>query len=151
VADFANPNTHNSHVASEELHAVVAVRSPGRILVVDDDIAIGRSLHRLLCREHDVSVESDARCALARITAGEIFDVVFCDLTMPHMNGMDFFAALQTSHPATARRVIFLTAGTFSPAARDFLASVANLSVSKPFSIATIRAVARRYAGPTPP
>jgi CheY-like chemotaxis protein len=152
VANLQSLDTAAPHDASASASAAAAAAvARARILVVDDDVAIGRSLHRLLCHEHDVWVESDARAALARVTAGETFDVIFCDLIMPHMTGMDFFAALQKSHAAAARRVVFLTAGTCSRGPREFLASVANASVSKPFSIATIRSIARRHARPAPP
>ena len=56
--------------------------------------------------------------ALARITAGERFDVILCDLMMPHMTGMDLHAALAGAVPEQAERMIFMTGGAFTPSAR---------------------------------
>jgi PAS domain S-box-containing protein len=86
----------------------------GRVLVIDDEPAIGRVIGRVLEREHEVSVLTDARDALSRIAAGEVFDVVFCDLMMPGMTGREFFEALRGSNPELAQRVVFVTGGAFT-------------------------------------
>ena len=60
----------------------------GRVLVVDDDPTIGNTVARVL-RAHEVVLLSSPRAALARIEAGERFDVVLCDLMMPELTGME--------------------------------------------------------------
>jgi CheY-like chemotaxis protein len=110
-----------------------AATTRARVLIIDDEAAIGRALRRLLVSEHDVTVESDARAALARL-ANEAFDVVFCDLMMPHMSGMDFYAALSSAAPEQAARIVFLTGGAFSPRSVEFLRDNENVCLSKPFS-----------------
>jgi CheY-like chemotaxis protein len=89
-----------------------------------------------------VTVESDARDALARL-ASETFDVVFCDLMMPHMSGMDFFAALSSSAPEQAARIVFLTGGAFSPRSVEFLRDSKNACLAKPFSRDAVNAAIR--------
>ena len=64
----------------------------GRILVVDDDVKLGSAMRRALIQEHDVLTETNAAEALKRLVGGEQFDLVMCDLMMPHMSGMDFYA-----------------------------------------------------------
>jgi len=116
----------------------------GRVLVVDDEVAVGAALGRVLQREHTVVVETDAREALARL-AKEDFDVIFCDLMMPAMSGVEFYETLARSNPAAARRVVFMTGGAFTARSRSFLASVANVSIAKPFDVETLRAVIRDF------
>jgi nitrogen-specific signal transduction histidine kinase/CheY-like chemotaxis protein len=116
----------------------------GRVLVVDDEVAVGAALSRVLQREHTVVVETDAREALARL-AKEDFDVIFCDLMMPAMSGVEFYETLARSNPAAARRVVFMTGGAFTARSRSFLASVANVSIAKPFDVETLRVVIRDF------
>jgi CheY-like chemotaxis protein len=109
-----------------------------RVLIIDDEAAIGRSLGGLLGAHHDVVVMTRAADALPRITAGEAFDVILCDLMMPEMSGMAFHAQVQAIAPDLARRVVFLTGGAFTAAARDFLARVPNARLEKPFDAADV-------------
>ncbi len=106
----------------------------GRLLVVDDEPLVCTALGRTLRPHHDVTLSTRAQEALARIEAGERFDVVFCDLMMPGMSGMDFYSALQARHPEQARRVIFLTGGAVTAQARAFLESVPSPHLEKPFA-----------------
>ncbi|WP_415841785.1 response regulator, partial [Myxococcus xanthus] len=92
------------------------------------------ALGRTLRPHHDVTLFTRAQEALERIEAGERFDVVFCDLMMPGMSGMDFYSALQARHPEQAQRVIFLTGGAVTPQARAFLESVPSPHLEKPFA-----------------
>jgi signal transduction histidine kinase/CheY-like chemotaxis protein len=113
----------------------------GRILIVDDEPSVGRTIHRILKDEHDVEATTSAADALARITGGAIFDVILCDLMMPVMTGMDLHAALLHGKTGQERRMVFLTGGAFTPAARDFVDGVPNARLEKPFAIQTLRAL----------
>ena len=63
-----------------------------RILVVDDQPEVARSIARMLCN-HDTSTETDPRRAIARVADGERFEVVLIDLNMPTMSGAEVSAA----------------------------------------------------------
>jgi len=112
------------------------------VLVIDDEVAIGKALRRILSNEYDVTLESDARIALERL-ALESFDVVFCDLMMPNMSGMDFFDELSRRSPDQAARVVFLTGGAFSPRSEEFLRESQNVCLPKPFSREAVSSVVR--------
>jgi PAS domain S-box-containing protein len=105
----------------------------GRILVVDDEAMVARAVRRSLEGVHDVALENSARSALARIQGGDRFDVILCDLMMPEMSGAELHRALATAAPEQAGRMVFMTGGAFSPAARSFLESVDNPRLEKPF------------------
>lgn len=113
----------------------------GRILVVDDDPAVGRALDRILGREHDVSVTTQAMTALERIASGGAYDVILCDMMMPVMTGADFYAELCRTAPEICRNVIFITGSPFTAKERDFLDRIPNARVFKPFEIQTMRAL----------
>jgi signal transduction histidine kinase len=115
----------------------------GRVLVVDDDRMVGVSVFRLLSSEHDVTVTSSAAEALEQLESRGEFDVILCDLMMPDMTGMDLYEELFRRSPETARRVLFITGGAFTPRAREFLADVPNARIEKPFDGQSLRALIR--------
>jgi two-component system, response regulator PdtaR len=106
-----------------------------RVLLIDDEEIVGRTIQRLLDDKHDVTRETDPRKALARVAGGERFDVVLCDLSMPHMNGRDVFEQVFALDPGLARRIVFLTGGIGSDELEDFLERSSNLVLHKPFSV----------------
>jgi PAS domain S-box-containing protein len=121
--------------------AVPKATRRGHVLVVDDDPATGRSVKRALGFEHDVVLLEDARQALAAVAAGSVFDIILCDLMMPLMTGAEFFHQLEKLRPGLAERVVFLTGGAFTTAARTFLDQVANPRIDKPFDVAHLRSI----------
>jgi len=111
------------------------------VLVIDDEPLMGPAIRRILAHEHDVSVNAAAREALTAIEGGERYDVILCDLMMPQMTGMELHAALSESSPEQARRMVFLTGGAFTPAARAFLEQPGIPHLEKPFEPAQLRAL----------
>jgi PAS domain S-box-containing protein len=118
-----------------------SVTRRGRLLVIDDDASVTRAVKRMLQREHDVSVAHAAAPVLEALAAGQRFDAILCDLMMPKLSGVDFFTALQRIDPDQARRVVFLTGGAFTTAARELLTSTSNPSLEKPLDSHDLRAV----------
>jgi CheY-like chemotaxis protein len=114
------------------------------VLVIDDELVLARTIERILAEEHDVTVEIDARAALARLLAGERYDVILCDLMMPDLTGMELLATLASAAPAVAERVTLMTGGAFSKGSAAFLASVTNPTLPKPFTAEVVRAHVRK-------
>jgi signal transduction histidine kinase len=114
-----------------------------RVLVIDDEPMIGRTMELVLSDEHDVVAMTSGRAACDRLVEGESFDVVFCDLMMPDMSGMDIYAELVEKAPTLLPRVVFLTGGAFTPSAHAFLESTPNQRIHKPFDLSLIRDVIR--------
>jgi PAS domain S-box-containing protein len=112
-----------------------------RVLVVDDEPSIGSALKRTLGRIHEVVATTEAQQALELLRLGKRFDAILCDVMMPHMSGIEFYRALQEQFPALVSRVIFMTGGSFTDAAREFLARVSNPTLDKPFDRDRIEAV----------
>jgi CheY-like chemotaxis protein/two-component sensor histidine kinase len=125
-----------------------AARGRGRILVIDDEPMINSILRRMLGRDHEVSSASSVREALERLKKDEHFDLIMCDLMMPEMTGMDLHAELLRTNPALAARLVFMTGGAFTPAARDFLDNVPNARVEKPFDVQNLRALVQTLLAP---
>ncbi len=125
-------------------------RPRARILVVDDEPLVGTVLERTLGAEHDIVACGSGREALDRLARGETFDLVISDLLMPEMTGMELHRELGLGHPGLARRMVFLTGGACTEAAREFLARPGMECVEKPFDLESIRGAIARRLGPPP-
>ena len=126
---------------------VSASRGPrARVLVIDDELAIANTLRELLAPEHEVVAATSGAQALATLAQAD-FDVVFCDVMMPDMSGMDLYEHLRVERPSLARRVVFMTGGAFTERTAEFLASVDNRRVEKPFSLGMVEGIVREMAG----
>ena len=110
----------------------------GRILVVDDEPLVLRAIQRILGK-HQLTCVSSAREALERIERGERFDKILCDVMMPSMTGVDLYEALLRTAPASARNMAFLTGGALTAKVEDFLRSVPNRRIEKPFDADELR------------
>ncbi len=119
----------------------------GRLLIVDDEPQIGNTLRLLLDPDHEVVPVTSAREALARIKTDAPFDVIFCDLMMPVVSGTDFYRELEASAPDMVDRLVFMTGGVFSTQTNDFLESVPNTCIEKPFDIGALLALIDERVG----
>jgi signal transduction histidine kinase/CheY-like chemotaxis protein len=126
AADAAEPSTPSARRA--------------RVLAVDDEPQVLRSLQRAL-GAHEVIVADSGSDALRRLEADPAFDVILCDLMMDDMTGMDLHRRLSARTPELAQRIVFMTGGVFTDAARDFLAGVPNACIEKPFDLKALRAL----------
>jgi PAS domain S-box-containing protein len=106
----------------------------GRILVVDDDAMLRRAMNRMLGFRHSVRLAANAREALDALTADPNFDLVLCDVMMPDVSGIELFERIRARWPHLAPRVAFLTGAGFTPSVADFLASIENPRLTKPFN-----------------
>jgi CheY-like chemotaxis protein len=119
----------------------------GRVLVIDDEPGIGLLIRKVVERDHDVTVTTNASEALAWVGAGRRFDLILCDLMMPHMTGMDFFEHLVKLDASQAGETVFLTGGAFTPRARQFLIDIDRPCIEKPFDIADLQAMVNDHIG----
>jgi two-component system cell cycle sensor histidine kinase/response regulator CckA len=127
---------------SDRLPQDASLRERGRVLVVDDESVVARTLKVLLQGEHDLVVAESGAEALAlleREPEAELYDAILCDLMMPGMTGMELFEVLQREHPKLAKRVVFMTGGVSMLRVSEFLESVPNAKFEKPFDIAELR------------
>ncbi len=112
-----------------------------RVLVVDDEPAMGRALQRALRDHLDIVALTSAKEALTLISEGERFDVILSDVMMPEMSGMDLYHSVQRVAAEQAERMIFVTGGAFTAAAREFLDGVPNPRIEKPVEATNLLAM----------
>jgi CheY-like chemotaxis protein len=127
-----------------QLHSSTDRRA--KILVIDDEPIMSAAIRRTLHNEHDVTVAASGREALELISKAD-FDLILSDVLMPEISGIDLYELLRVTHPSTSERMVFITGGAFTPVARDFLASVPNATLEKPFEPEKLRALVRDHLG----
>jgi PAS domain S-box-containing protein len=125
-------------------------RARGHVMIVDDEAPVADVLRaQLEAAGYRVTLVSDADRALEHLAIGhEGIDLVYYDLMMREMSGMDFAAALAARAPLELARVVFMTGGAFTTPARDFRSLHAEQCVDKPFDILaeTSRRIQKRRA-----
>jgi len=110
------------------------VSTVGRLLVVDDEEGVRLAVSALV-REHEVVLASSGAEAKAILQDDRAFDVVVCDMMMSDVSGMELHQWLASEHPELAGQLVFMTGGAFTPQTRQYLSTVDNTCLEKPFDI----------------
>jgi carbon-monoxide dehydrogenase iron sulfur subunit len=120
----------------------------GRILVVDDEPMVTKSCRRVLSGQgYQVDTTESGQEGM-RQAFDESFDLVFADLKMPDLDGMDLVRALRNQRPGTA--VIIITGyGTVHSAVEAVKLGVSDY-IEKPFEPDQIVEAARRALAARP-
>jgi len=135
------PVARGDRVVGTPVPSAIPAAKRGCVLVIDDEPILGTAIRRMLSPEHQVHAVASARDAIDRVTRGERFDVILCDLMMPEVTGMDLHAELSRLAPEQTDRIVFMTGGAFTAQAREFLDLVRNPRIEKPFEIDNLRAL----------
>jgi two-component system, cell cycle sensor histidine kinase and response regulator CckA len=130
----------------------------GRILIVDDDVNVGRTLSLALQQIHDVTVVTSGREALAELHAARFsggYDAILCDVLMPGMTGSELFDRARGELPGLDARFIFMSGGLFSGGAAELAKKSQNRVLEKPFDLNDVQealrnVVLRSRESPTP-
>ena len=116
----------------------------GRVLVVDDDPAVRRTVVSLLRRQRfetdDVDSAEEALRRLADMPTR--FDMVVSDVRMPGMNGCDLALALRTTHPALP--VLLVSGFVDDLAVQERIEQAGLMFMHKPFDVPAFLSVVQR-------
>ena len=118
-----------------------------RVLIVDDDVDLSESLADILL-DHgcDVSLAEHGQEAVERACSQD-FDIIFMDVRMPVMNGVDSFFAIRAIKPRA--RVVMMTGFKESFVERAIQAG-AEGPLHKPFSVDEMLALMASGSHATP-
>jgi PAS domain S-box-containing protein len=111
----------------------------GRILVMDDEELVLKTLTRVLGGDHQVVTATSGEVGRAILERDQSFDVILCDMMMPEMTGMALHEWLVAHHPGLADRVIFVSGGAFTPKSSAYLAGIRNRRLDKPIDVTVLQ------------
>jgi response regulator RpfG family c-di-GMP phosphodiesterase len=121
----------------------------GRILVVDDEQAICRTLDRYLSREgYAVRTAHTVPAAVEQLEEGR-FDLVITDLRLPGPSGLELLQEVRARSPGT--RMMLMSANADIPAAATAIERGIDHLVIKPFDLVEVatkvaESLSRRWA-----
>ena len=125
-----------------------AVKRPhlGRVLVVDDDVAVRRACARVLTGEGwEVVLAADGGAALGEIETGKVpFDCVLSDVNMPEVDGFELVRAMRQRDDDIP--VLLMTGDPSLDGAVRAIDYGAVSYITKPFSQETLAAAVARAA-----
>ncbi len=125
--------------AASKVPVKVGLQASLRILVVDD-VSINRQVADGMLSKlgHHVDVANDGVEAVGKVTAFH-YDVIFMDIQMPRMNGIDATAAIRAlSGPKSEVPIIAMTANAMEGDRETLMAAGMDDYISKPFSMAQL-------------
>ncbi|HKA63238.1 MAG TPA: response regulator [Methylomirabilota bacterium] len=120
-----------------------------RILVIDDERAVRELISDALGIEgHDVHTAENGKEALDLIGQNR-YDLVFCDLRMPEMDGQRLYEEVQRDYPQVLKRIVFVTAQAHSSDYGPFLRTTGIPVIEKPFTLSQLRQMVEKMVGPS--
>ena len=114
---------------------------PLRILVVDDNPLILKSISRFLKNIALVKTVSTAEEALDSIEE-QYYDLCFLDVTLPGMNGLDAMKIIKEQSPNT--KVVIMTGTLLNQAMKKQVDDFAYNFIEKPFGLSDIEGAVER-------
>jgi DNA-binding NtrC family response regulator len=112
-----------------------------RIAIVDDEVTVCRRLSQALSRDgYEVEAFTTGRSLLDRLQEGP-FDVIFCDLMLPDMSGIEVLARSKAVRSET--EVIIITGHGSIDSAIEAIKEGAYHYVTKPLKLNEIRVLTR--------
>jgi len=107
--------------------------TPKTVFIIDDEPGIVELLCRVITAEgHQVETTTSSAEALNRLQHKD-YDLVFCDIKMPHLDGQELYQEIKTRNGRLAKKMIFVTGDVINPQTRDFLSDSGSRFLEKPF------------------
>lgn len=114
-----------------------------RLLVIDDDAAVGSALRLMLEPDHSITCVRKALEATEEILSGDQFDLVLCDATQAGAGAEELLETLSRERPELLARVVLMTSGAPDERQRRLLERVAGRHLDKPFDAERVRGLIR--------
>jgi CheY-like chemotaxis protein len=109
-----------------------------RALVVDDEPLVGQIMCRVLEQmgyTADHALDGNQAINLAK---EQNYEVIICDILMPHINGMALYDLWCEQAPELAARTVFVTGDNLGFETGDFIKRTGRPCIFKPFRLITL-------------
>jgi signal transduction histidine kinase/DNA-binding NarL/FixJ family response regulator len=150
VVDASGESRSAVESASRELAAAEESTpiAPARILAVEDEPTVAQLIVDVLREEgHRVEAVLDGQEALRRLTRNP-YDLVICDLRMPHFDGEAVYQSLRHAGSPLLKRILFITGDVIAPQTREFLEPNQLPYLAKPFLVEELKLAVNRLLDP---
>ncbi|MGI2336590.1 MAG: PAS domain S-box protein [Dehalogenimonas sp.] len=131
------PVENQAAVAVESIPLTVPTEK-ARILIVDDEPTVRAFEKAALTRAgHEVDDTGNPEDVLPKLKQTS-YDVIFCDVRMPGMSGIELYRSVVKNHPEMKGKIVFVTGDASSRDIKDFLLENKLSYLSKPIDIETM-------------
>jgi len=121
---------------------------PGRILAIEDEPTVAQLIVDVLREDgHEVEAVLDSHDGLRRLSRNR-YDLIVCDLRMPHFDGQSFYRSLQRAGSSLVDRILFVTGDVLSAQTREFLEPNHLPYLAKPFLVEELKLAVNRLLDP---
>ena len=135
-----------SSVESLEEEAEPEDTRPGRILVVDRDPTLGRSVQRVLQCEHVVEAVTSTEAAVALMEEhDEKFDLVLCEIRRSGEFGRRLFEWAERQKAGAPENMVAMTTRQIDETTREYVEELPNESITKPFDLRRLRVIVAQF------
>ncbi len=134
---IALPVRRHSSTPQPAVKVTISAHQKKNVLLIDDDEALLRSLERMLSRVFNITNTLSPLEGL-KLIEQRPFDAVLCDVMMPEMSGIDFYEQVTVLNMSLARKIIFMTGGTFNLAEEQRLSAIENTVLVKPIEVSRL-------------
>jgi len=113
------------------------------VLIIDDEPAVVNLLQKIVEAEgHRGDPATSGAQALAKLE-GRSYDLIFCDIKMPDLDGKELYRQIRQCNEALTRRIVFVTGDVVNEETRRFLEQTGSRYIEKPFMAADVIRVIR--------
>lgn len=118
------------------------------ILVIEDEPTVAQLIVDVLREDgHDVESVLDSQEGLRRLSKGR-YDLVICDLRMPHFDGRAVYESLQSAGSLLVDKFLFVTGDVLAAQTREFLEPKGLPFLAKPFLVEELKLAVNRLLDP---
>src|SRR5688500_4636943 len=111
-------------MGNETISAATPQAPRSKVLIIDDDDLVAGTLVHSLKADFDVLAIHDASKALDCLLSDPTIDLVYCDLMMRGLSGMDIYEQVRDRAPQYLPKLVFMTGGAFTKRASAFVEEV---------------------------
>lgn len=127
----------------QEVHFESAKSTGLKILIVDDELIVRRSLSKvLITKGHDVEVVATAEAAINKLQNND-YNLIILDVKLPGLSGIELYKSLEETRPSLVRRVVFITGDVIGQDTLDFFSESKVSYLTKPFHIEDVEKAIR--------
>lgn len=144
IETTAGSRTDDMPPANQRYSAV----APARILAIEDEPTVAQLIVDVLRDEgHQVEAVLDGQEGLRRLSRNR-YDLIVCDLRMPHFDGQAVYQSLRRSGSSLLNRILFVTGDVLAAQTRDFLEPNHLPYLAKPFLVEELKLAVNRLLDP---
>jgi signal transduction histidine kinase/CheY-like chemotaxis protein len=122
--------------------------APARILAIEDEPTVAHLIADVLREEgHQVEAVFESQERLRRLSRNR-YDLVVCDLRMPHFDGQAVYQSLRHARSPLLTRILYITGDVLAVQTREFLERNDLPYLAKPFLVEELKLAVNRLLDP---